>query len=69
VLSLLDDTDALPSVVECPKVLADPSGKLAMKVIDLTEVDETPGAFTRSIVDCLTPSEYFDDLSDYLNML
>jgi len=70
-LGLVCSINPQPQFIDRPrvKIVADPSGKLAMKVIDLTEVDETTGAFTRSIVDCLTPSEYFDHLDDYLDML
>jgi len=50
------------------KVVSDPSGKLAMNLIDLTETDSA-GKFTRNIVDCVTPSEYFEDMGDYLDAL
>jgi len=70
-IGLVYSVNQQPRYVDRPlvKVISDPSGKLAMNIIDMTEIDESTGKFTRTIVDCFTPSEYFEDMDDYLNML
>jgi len=70
-LGLVYSPNAQPRYVDRPlvKIIADPTGRLVMNIIDLTDADESTGGFARSIVDCVTPSEYFEDLSDYLDTL
>lgn len=70
-LGLVYSTSPQPQHIDRPliKIIADPTGKLAMNIIDLTDVDEATGKFARSIIDCVTPSEYFEDLNDYLDAL
>ena len=70
-VALVYSVNQQPQYIDRPlvKVVSDPSGKLAMNIIDLTEIDESTGKFRRNIVDCFTPSEYFEDLNDYLDVL
>ncbi len=70
-MGLVYSINQQPQYIDRPlvKVVADPSGKLVMNVVDLADVDESSGQYVRSIVDCVTPSEYFEDFNDYLDML
>ncbi len=70
-LGLVYAPNPQPQYVDRPlvKIIADPAGKLAMNIIDLTDTDGDTGEYERSIIDCVTPSEYFEDLSDYLDTL
>jgi HD-GYP domain-containing protein (c-di-GMP phosphodiesterase class II) len=70
-LGLVYSTNQQPQFIDRPlvKIVSDPSGKLEMNVIDLTDIDPSTGTFARTIVDYVTPSEYFEDLNDFLDML
>lgn len=70
-MGLVYSVNHQPQYIDRPliKVISDPSGKLAMNIIDLTEIDESTGKFAHNIVDCATPFEYFEDLNDYLEVL
>ena len=70
-IGLVYSINQQPQFIDRPliKIVSDPNDKLAMTIIDLTEVDESTGRFTRNIVDCFSPSEYYEYLNDYIEIL